>query len=251
MLLAQILLILSLSIGTALYFCVHLSPLINMIFNFPILCLWTAGLGLMIWNMYGTLGNSCTINNWGNEDGVSICNQYKALFAFVVLGWLCQIALFVLDIRARRSQSAFGNYKKMNESQDYNMKMDALHSRDNSVQNSVHNLPLGAGMDGAAQRLQHGDTQSLHRAPSQRAESPQRSLYNNTPAPTYTTEPRYQDTPYNSNAAYQTGGYQAYNPNPAPRFDPYGNGHGMHSMNDFQSQAPAQSGYGYNNYYGR
>jgi hypothetical protein len=247
MLLAQILLILSLTIGTVLYFCVHLSPLINMIFNFPILLLWTAGMGLMIWNMYGTLGHSCSINNWGNEDGVSICNQYKALFAFVVIGWLCQIALLVLDVRARRSQSAWGKYKKMGESQDYNMKMDALHTRDNSVQDSVHNLPLGAGMDGAAQRLQHGDAQPLHRAPSQRAASPQNSYYSNAP-PTYTTEPRYQDTPYSASTAYQTGEYQAYNPAPTTRFDPaYSSGQNMHSMNDFQYNAPAPTGY-YNQY---
>lgn len=246
MLLAQLLLILSLSIGTVLYFCVHLSPLINMIFNFPILLLWTVGMGLMIWNMYGTLGHTCSTANWGNEDGVSICHQYKALFSFVVIGWLCQIALFVLDVRARRSQSALGKYDKMRESQDINMKMDPLHSRDSSV----HDLPIGTGLDGAAQRL-HQQDNGVQPAPSQRAPSPQNSFYS-TAAPTYTTEPRYNDTPYGNSSAYQAGGhggtYQAYNP--TPRFDPtYSGGQNMHSMNDFRHQAPAQSGY--DNYYGR
>lgn len=242
MLLAQILLLLSLFIGTALYFCVHLSPLINMIFNFPILLLWTAGMGLMIWNMYGTLGHTCSTANWGNEDGVSICNQYKALFTFVVIGWVCQIALLVLDFRARRSQSALGNYNKMRESQDYNMKMEPLHSRDNSV----HNLPLGAGLDGAAQRLHHNDSQSPQRAPSQRAHSPQHSFYS-TAAPTYATEPpRYNESPYGGGTGPQNGGYHAYNP--TPQFDPaYSRGGNIHSMNDFQYQAPAHTRY--DNYY--
>jgi hypothetical protein len=244
MLLAEILLLLSLTIGTILYFCVHLSPLINMIFNFPILLLWTVGMGLMIWNMYGTLGHSCSTANWGNADGVSICNQYKALFSFVVIGWLCQIALLVLDFRARRSQSALGKYDKMRESQDYNLKMDPLHSRDDSV----HSLPLGAGLDGAAQRMNHNDTQPLQRGLSQRAPSPQNSFYS-TAAPTYTTEPQpqqYHDSPYGGATGYQNSGYQAYNP--TPRFDPaYSSGGNIHSMNDFQYQAPAHTRY--DNYY--
>lgn len=240
MLLAVILLMLSLLIGTILYFCVHLSPLINMIFNIPILLLWTVGMGLMIWNMYGTLGHTCTTANWGNNDGVSICQQYKALFSFVVIGWLCQIALIVLDVRARRSQSALGKYGKMRDSQDFNMKMDPLHSRESSV----HDLPMGAGLDGAAQRLHQQDGQAAQRDPAQPALSRQSSFYS-TAAPTYTSQAQYQDASYGGNG----NGYQAYNP--TPRFDPaYSGGHNVHSMQDFRHQEPAPPAT-YDNYYGR
>jgi len=242
MLLADAVLLLSLMVGTVLYFCVHLSPLLNMIMNIPILLLWTVGLGLLIWNMYGTLGHSCTAANWGNEDGIMICHQYKAFFAFVVIGWLCQIALIILDVRARRTQSALGRYNKMRDSQD--LKMDPLHSRESSV----HDLPMGTGLDGAAQRMHSQQDQQqmgfVQRTESRRVPSRQSSFYS-TAAPTYTTEPTYQNTPYTSNQ----DGYQAYNP--TPRFDPaYSAGHNVHSMQDFGYQAPAQQTQ-YDNYYSR
>lgn len=241
MLLAVILLMLSLLIGTLLYFCIHLSPLINMIFNIPILLLWTVGMGLMIWNMYGTLGHSCSINNWGNDDGVMICNQYKAMFAFVVIGWLCQIALIVLDVRARRHQSALGKYNKMRDSQDFNLKVDPMHSRESSV----HDLPMGAGLDGAAQRLHQHDSQAPQSDFARPAPSRQESFYS-TAAPTYTTQPQYQDAPYGGNS--NSSGYQAYNPN--PQFDPaYTGGHNVHSMQDFRNPGTAPPTY--DNYYGR
>jgi hypothetical protein len=229
-----------------------------MIFNIPILLLWTAGMALMIWNMYGTLGHSCTTANWGNSDGVMICNQYKALFSFVIIAWLCQIALIVLDVRARRSQAALGKYDKMRESQEFNLKMDPLHNRDDSV----HSLPLGAGFDGAAQRINQHEAQPLRREPSQQGPTRQDSFYS-TAAPTYTTEPlqrqysyepqqhtqqSYHDTPYGGSTGYQSGQYQAYNP--SSRFDPaYSAGGNMHSMNDFQYQAQAPAHTRYDNYY--
>jgi hypothetical protein len=264
MLMADVLMLLSLAIGTILYFCVHLSPLLNILFNVPILLLWTAGMALLIWNMYGTLGHTCSIANWGNEDGITVCNQYKALFAFVVIGWLCQIALIVLDVRARRNQSALGKYNKMRDSND--LKMDPMHSRDSSV----HNLPLGAGMDAASQRLQQQGSQQEQQRPLMQRALTRASSYNSTApsqAPTYSTQPpTYQSQPQpvqrqntggyqQESNPYSTTGYQAYNPNVSntsnTRFDPgYSTSHSV-TMNDFGYGERVQHSTGYNNYYGR
>jgi hypothetical protein len=249
MLLADVCMLLSLIIGTLLYFCVHLSPLLNMIVNIPILLLWTVGFGLIIWNMFGALGNSC--DAWGNDDGKKVCHTYKALFSFVVIGWLCQVALIVLDVRARRNQSILGRYNKMNESQQ-DLKLNALdHSRDSSV-NSVHDVPLGTGLDGAAQRMNtQQERPAVERAPSQRSLLRQDSYYSS--APSYTTQPvykqTYQDTPYASNQDLPSQPvYQAYNPN--TRFEPTYNTGQSFGTNDFSHQAPPQQTQ-YNNYYAR
>lgn len=255
MLLADIVLFLSLTIGTILYFCVHLSPLLNLIFNTPILLLWTIGMGLLIWNMFGTWGHTCSINNWGNEDGMSICQQFKGMFSFVIIGWLCQIAMLVLDVRARRNQNALGRYDKMEDNRD--LKLNPLdHSRDSSV----HSLPLGAGLDGASQRLGQQRPQPHTNAPQSaltRASSFQSS------APTYTSQPQrnetYTDSPYYAQQSYTTQSQQSYAPQPKqyqaysanPRFDPsYSTEPSHHTMNDFgYSSAPQQTRY--DNYYGR
>lgn len=214
-------------------------------------------MALFIWNAYGTLGHTCNISNWGNEDGISTCQKLKGLFSFVVIGWLCQIALIVLDVRARRNQSAQGRYDKMRESTD--LKMDPLHSRDSSV----HNLALGAGLDAASQRLQHEEQQPpIQQTQLQRALTRASSFYSQAPsqAPTYQTQPpmygsqqpRRQDV-YQESSEYtpmQTS-YQAYNPNTSnARFDPgYSTSHSV-SMNDFgYGRQPASAPY--DNYYGR
>ena len=246
MFLADLLMLLSLLIGTILYSCVHLSPLLNMICNTPILLLWTVGLALVTWNMYGALGRSCTINNWGNADGIAICNQYKALYAFSIIGWLCQVALIVLDVRARRNQSALGRYNKMGEAQD--LKLDPL---DHSRNSSVHNIPLGAGMDAASQRLQEREQQQqVPQGPLQRALTRASSFYSVAPsrAPTYTSQPRrqdvYQDAPYQSTSTQNV--YQAYNPNPRFESSQFASTTNGASYAGYQPQA-AQ----YDNYYER
>lgn len=122
------------------------------------------------------------------------------------------------------------------------MKMDPLHSRDSSV----HDLPIGAGLDGAAQRLHQQDGQTAQQHPPQRALSRQGSFYS-TAAPTYTSQAQYQDSPYGANG--NGNNYQAYNP--TPRFDPaYSGGQNVHSMQDFRYQESAPPAT-YDNYYGR
>jgi hypothetical protein len=70
-------------------------------------------MGLLGYNMTGTLFHSCSISNWGNDTGIKICNIYKTLFAFTVLASASSIANIFIDIRVRREQVRQGAYEKM------------------------------------------------------------------------------------------------------------------------------------------
>jgi hypothetical protein len=70
-------------------------------------------MGLLGWNMTGTLFHACSITNWGNDTGIMICNIYKTLFAFVVIGSASCIANIIIDVKVRREQVRQGAYEKM------------------------------------------------------------------------------------------------------------------------------------------
>lgn len=93
------------------------------------------GLGLLAYGTYGTLSHSCTKVNWGNDDGIMICQQYKALFSFVLFAAISQVALIILDVRARFAQSRSGRYAKMDD-----IKMEPFDSTHN-LNSSVHDVP--------------------------------------------------------------------------------------------------------------
>lgn len=76
-------------------------------------------MGLLGWNMSGTLFHSCSISNWGNDTGIMICNIYKTLFAFVVIGSASCIANIVVDVIVRREQVRRGAYEKMEAQQQH------------------------------------------------------------------------------------------------------------------------------------
>lgn len=113
MLVASVLTLIFLAITTIVYFSAFLSPLVNLIVSVPILLLWTFGIGLLIYNMFGALGHACSKSDWGNDDGVSTCEAYKAMFAFVVLGWVFYVFGIVCDVKARRHQTSMGTYGQM------------------------------------------------------------------------------------------------------------------------------------------
>ncbi|EXJ76328.1 uncharacterized protein A1O5_00836 [Cladophialophora psammophila CBS 110553] len=110
---ASLLSLLCLFLTAFLHACFFLSPLFNLILNVTILIIWAVGYCLLTWNMYGTLGHSCSRANWASDDGMMICRTYKALYSFDVFGLLAQIALIVLDVRSRRAQTKLGKYNKM------------------------------------------------------------------------------------------------------------------------------------------
>ncbi|KIW59670.1 hypothetical protein PV05_04105 [Exophiala xenobiotica] len=138
-LLGTLLSILALLVTQLVYSCAFLNPLVNLFSNVLILLVWTVGLALLTWNMYGALGHSCSRSNWASDDGMMVCRTYKALYSFSVFGWLAQVALIVLDIRSRRRQTALGRYNKMMDSGpgERDVKLDNLDDR-NSTTSSLH-----------------------------------------------------------------------------------------------------------------
>lgn len=121
-----------------------------MLLNIPLLLVWIVGLGLLSWGIYGTLSHSCTKINWGNDDGIMICQEYKALFSFVVFGTISQVAMVVLDVRARIEQTRSGKYVKMDD-----VKLEPYDST-HSHSNSVHDVPYNGQTNDATHRDEPG-----------------------------------------------------------------------------------------------
>lgn len=130
--------------------CGRLSPIFNILLNIPLFLLWLVGAGLLAWGIYGTLSHSCTKVNWGNDDGIMICQEYKALFSFVVFGTLSQIALVVLDVRARITQTRSGTYAKMTD-----VKLEPYDST-HSHGSSVHDVPYSGNTNNSVYRDEPG-----------------------------------------------------------------------------------------------
>lgn len=77
--------------------------------------------------MTGALGHACSAANWGSHDGIMICQTYKALFAFTVVGWLSVVAGIILDFRVRSAQNQLGAYDQMAaDGKEWDVKMDTL-----------------------------------------------------------------------------------------------------------------------------
>jgi hypothetical protein len=173
MLLAALLSLLNLIVSYAVYCCARLSPLFNMIISIPILLLWTVGMGLLVYNIYGTLAHSCSTTNWANDDGVSVCGKYKAFFSFVVVGWLCQVALIIVDVRAKKTERALMKYDKMGGN-DKDVKLADL---DHSRNASDNEIPYG--LDDFRRRAESVNSQN------QRHPSPYRDQAVSTQRPQY------------------------------------------------------------------
>ncbi|OQV00556.1 hypothetical protein CLAIMM_06036 [Cladophialophora immunda] len=145
--------LLSLFLTSFLYTCFFLSPLFNLILNVTIFIIWVVGYCLLTWNMYGTLGHSCSRANWASDDGMMICRIYKALYSFEVFGLLAQIALIVLDVRTRRAQTKLGRYNQMAAGAargGADVKLDDLNRHSDSGllgghESSQDGLPYGIG----------------------------------------------------------------------------------------------------------
>ena len=120
-----------------------------------------------------------------------VCRLYKAFFSFLVIGWLCQIALVVVDVRAKRAQSAFGKYDKMDEAQ--NVKLANL---DHSRNTSTNEIPYG--IDSYRDRADSSGSQR-YASPygSERSQARVDDSYEQRPAPHTTYQPQqnyYQPT---------------------------------------------------------
>lgn len=160
--------------------CATLSPIINILLNIPILFLWLFGISILTWNMYGALGHTCSLTNWGNDRGVMVCQIYKTLYSFVVFANMSHIAQLVLDVRARHRQLRRGKYDKMRDSQD--LKTDDSNPL---APATVHDTPLSSEVS----LQQFRDDQQHQRTPEFRDEVPGwRPGQKPTPSHSYTSQ---------------------------------------------------------------
>ena len=139
---------LTLLLTTAIYSCAFLSPLFNLILNIPLALVWIVGFSLLTWNTYGTLTHSCTKGNWESDDGMMICRCYKANFSFVIIGLISHIAMVIVDIRARRNQTALGKYEQMDKTRGDKRESDANWAAGEDRHASYHDsVPYGVDLD--------------------------------------------------------------------------------------------------------
>lgn len=129
--------------------CATLAPLFSLIVNIPLIILWIVAFSLLTYDLYGTLGHSCSKSNWGNSTGVTVCNIYKLFYSFVLFAVLSQIALAVLDGRARAQQKRAGLYDRMSE-ENKALKLDNLDS--STVHTTAPEVPYGVDPD-ASERV--------------------------------------------------------------------------------------------------
>jgi hypothetical protein len=66
--------------------CIGLNPRLNLAINSGLFLLWGAGFGMLWWWASKTLFNACDAKNLGSGAGIMVCQIYKALFAFGMLG---------------------------------------------------------------------------------------------------------------------------------------------------------------------
>jgi hypothetical protein len=111
--LACLLTLLNLVFTYTLYCCGNLSPTLSLVFNFILFGLWTTCLGLLASNLQGILTTSCDIDHWGNNTGVMVCRDYKALFAFLVLAFISHLFAVLVDIVAWRKRQNVAEYDAM------------------------------------------------------------------------------------------------------------------------------------------
>ncbi|KAJ5225606.1 hypothetical protein N7468_006831 [Penicillium chermesinum] len=87
-----------------------LSPGFSLFTNVLLTIIWAAGLGLESYGMWNTILTSCTTEYWGNSTGVQVCELYKTLFAFSVIGTAAHLASLIFDVFIRRRVTRLGAY---------------------------------------------------------------------------------------------------------------------------------------------
>ncbi|KAL6249139.1 hypothetical protein RBB50_004202 [Rhinocladiella similis] len=272
-LLSSLLSLLALLVTSLIYAFAFLNPLLNLISNSSILLVWTVGIALLTYNMYGTLGHSCSRTNWANNDGMMICRTYKAFYSFNIFGWLAQVALIILDIRSRRKQTALGRYNRMMMASGGAAAAADDKDKDVRLNDLDHSYnPYGGGGTAGTETYPQSHSQSQSQSQSQPlyphshsqsqddvpygvtdySSSSARQMYRpapaparaQAPAPTYSSSSAY--TGYNYNSGYGQGqGHQI-------RMDQFtssggggGGGGGGGRYDRFNPQSYANGGYGY------
>ncbi|CAG8979367.1 hypothetical protein HYALB_00002493 [Hymenoscyphus albidus] len=105
--------VISLAITIFLYNFRFLSPRYNMLTNGAISLGWAMGFGMLSWSIStsNVLGKTCSKKVWNDSDAaVSVCRDYKALWAMTLIGTIATLAALALDIRTWNKTYSRGKY---------------------------------------------------------------------------------------------------------------------------------------------
>jgi hypothetical protein len=176
--------------------------------------------------MSGTLKQSCTTENWGNDTGIMVCRIYKVLFTFTITSFSTQVLAVGLDYftrRAKNRRNVYNTYNAMEEetkerasilsdSSSNDPSVDALNAFGTSrpapkVENPPAQYPISETGTHYASDTTHGVTWNSNPLPYP---NPDPALYPNSNSTTYSNP---ASTPYQGPAQQ---GYTAYNPGYQP-----------------------------------
>ena len=208
MLLAGVLTLIYLIFTWSINSCATLRPLASLFFSVPLVLVWIVGFSLLTNDVYGTLGHSCTTSNWGNATGVMVCNIYKLFYSFVLFALLSQIALVIIDIRARIEQNRSGAYDRMSRLQE-GLKLDTL--RDSGMTPTPEVL-YGVDVDGPLRPGVTPDESAYQPVPAPAVYPPADNFYqqshkaNRSRGDSYRSESSLVDNGYGRPALYSRGG---------------------------------------------
>jgi len=90
-------------------------PKLSLVLNIFLGLIWAVGAGLLTWYLSPLLGNSCDIAIWKVDVAVLVCQLYKALTAFAIIGFVFTFLGLVLDVYTVRSSRHRGSYNPMAE----------------------------------------------------------------------------------------------------------------------------------------
>ncbi|KAL4785229.1 hypothetical protein BJX76DRAFT_324984, partial [Aspergillus varians] len=134
LIIAAFLSLLNLTITTLIHCCCGLSPRLSLIINTVVFVIWAIAFILLAWALSHTILTSCNTTYWGTSTGISVCQMFKALFTFTIIGTATLIASLILDVIAYRRQTRLGEYDPMAlEGHSLAEYKPGAHNRDSSV----------------------------------------------------------------------------------------------------------------------
>ncbi|KAI5778186.1 hypothetical protein EDC01DRAFT_377428 [Geopyxis carbonaria] len=103
--------VLNITVSSFFICCCGLSPLYMLIVDALLAVFWAVGFGMLVKAMGTTTTQTCSTTNWGNADGVRICNMYKVLVAFSFLAMFSFFCSFVFAVTIRKREDTTGSYR--------------------------------------------------------------------------------------------------------------------------------------------
>lgn len=106
----SLLTLLTLTLTIALHTLHGLNPTLNLTLNTLLALLWGPSFALLSWWSASTLSSACAKTDWESDTGARVCQTYKALFSFALLGVVGTLAALGLDVHVLRRSERRGRF---------------------------------------------------------------------------------------------------------------------------------------------